>query len=177
MAQGVRTQRKTLQPRKYNEENMQLWWRQARQGQGEEAISHWERGKQVQQGEEMPGDNTERTDEQQGQWERAPSFPSPREQCPKESHNKKAQEKRAGLSSHGKWSRCPRHIKRAVQRKLTAVVFQTTGKRGRAPLKIRTCPSASTGRKNSGKEGRVRQWDWDDSECVGLGEDRMWFRS
>ena len=71
----------------------------------------------MQQGEEMPGDNTERTDEQQGQGERAPSFSSPREQCPEESHNK-AQEKRAGLSSHRKWSRCPQAHKESSLKKV-----------------------------------------------------------
>lgn len=105
---------------------------------------------QVQQGEEMPGDNTDRTDGQQGQDERAPSFPSPRVQCPQESHNKQAQEKKLACHLTGSGAGVHRHIKRAVQRKLTAV-FQTTGKRARAPLKIRTCPPASTGRKNSEK--------------------------
>lgn len=113
------------------------------------------KGMQVQQGEEMPGDNTDRTDGQQGQDERAPSFRSPRVQCPQESHNKKAQEKKLACHLMGSGAGVHRHIKRAVQRKLT-VVFQTTGKCARAPLKIRTCPPASTGRKNSEKR---EVWD------------------
>ena len=106
-----------------------------------------------------------------------PPSPAPENSVPRRATIRRPRRKELACHLTGSGAGIHRHIKRAVLRKLTAVVFQTTGKPGRAPLKIRTCPSASTGRKISGKEGRVRQWDWDDSECVGLGEGRMWFRS